>query len=82
MEEEGIDTKSGKVIVKVDARYFRPTEVETLLGDATKARTELGWTPSIDFQGLVKEMAASDLEEARRDALVAREGFRTFSRHE
>ena len=80
--EEGIDRASGRAIVKVDARYFRPTEVETLLGDPTKARHKLGWQPTVSFAGLVKEMAAADLDEARRDALVAREGFKTFNRHE
>ena len=72
----------GNIIVQVDPKYFRPTEVETLLGDATKARTKLGWTPKITFHELVKEMARSDLEEAERDALVASHGFKTNPRHE
>jgi GDPmannose 4,6-dehydratase len=78
LEEQGVDTRSGKVVVKVDPRYFRPTEVETLLGDATKARTRLGWNPEIGFGALVKEMVAADLEIARRDAVIAREGFKTY----
>ena len=81
-DEQGIDTSTGRVIVRIDAKYFRPTEVETLLGDPSKALQKLGWKPSISFASLVKEMAAADLEDARRDAMVAREGFKTFNRHE
>ena len=70
-EGEGVDEvgrdPSGKVIVKVDPRYFRPTEVETLLGDASKARQKLGWTPETSFADLVAEMAEADLAEAKRD---------------
>jgi GDPmannose 4,6-dehydratase len=76
--EEGVDAKTGRPIVRVDARYFRPTEVDTLLGDATKARTKLGWRPEIGLATLVEEMVEEDLQIARRDALVAREGFRTY----
>ena len=72
----------GDVIVQIDPRYFRLTEVETLLGDATKAREKLGWTPSTDFKTLVEEMITQDLELANRDALVAREGFHVFNHHE
>jgi GDPmannose 4,6-dehydratase len=82
LDEQGIDTRTGKVIVKVDPRYFRPTEVDTLLGDATKARTKLGWQPEIGFDALVKEMVAEDLEIARRDAVIAREGFKTYKYRE
>ncbi|HMI36214.1 MAG TPA: GDP-mannose 4,6-dehydratase [Steroidobacteraceae bacterium] len=82
VDEQGIDAVTGKLIVKVDPRYFRPTEVETLLGDASKARAQLGWAPLISFSELVKEMVEGDLEQARRDALIAREGFKTYSRHE
>lgn len=82
VDERGLDAESGRTIVKIDGRYFRPTEVDTLLGDATKARTKLGWKPQTTFETLVKEMAAADLEDARRDALVAREGFKTYKRHE
>ena len=77
VDEQGIDAKSGRVVVKVDPRYFRPTEVETLLGDPTRARTRLGWKPECSFADMVREMVAADLEIARRDAVVAREGFRT-----
>jgi GDPmannose 4,6-dehydratase len=76
VEEEGLDAKTGRTVVKVDPRYFRPTEVETLLGDPSKARAILGWKLEHSFQDLVREMVASDLEIARRDALIAREGFR------
>jgi GDPmannose 4,6-dehydratase len=58
--EQGVDTATGRVLVKVDSRYFRPTEVDTLLGDATKARTKLGWKPEISFETLVSEMVAAD----------------------
>ncbi|MEP7311098.1 MAG: GDP-mannose 4,6-dehydratase [Pseudomonadota bacterium] len=77
-DEQGVDKSSGKTVVKVDQRYFRPTEVETLLGDPTKARTKLGWKPEFSFADLVREMVASDLTIARRDAVIAREGFKTF----
>jgi GDPmannose 4,6-dehydratase len=76
--EQGVDVRSGRTIVEVDPRYYRPTEVDTLLGDASKARTRLGWQPQISFDRLVKEMVASDLSLARRDAAVAREGFKTY----
>jgi GDPmannose 4,6-dehydratase len=78
VDEQGVDTRSGRAVVKIDARYFRPTEVETLLGDPTKARTKLGWKPEISFDALVKEMVAEDSEIARRDAVIAREGFKTY----
>lgn len=65
VDEKGIDKNSGRVLVKVDPRYFRPAEVELLWGDSTKARTELGWEPKYSFMDLVKEMVASDLEELK-----------------
>jgi GDPmannose 4,6-dehydratase len=74
--------KPGQEIVRVDPRYFRPTEVETLLGDATKAREKLGWTPRISFQQLVSEMVQFDLEDAKRDALCQDEGFQIYNYHE
>jgi GDPmannose 4,6-dehydratase len=67
--------KVGEVIVKVDARYFRPTEVETLLGDPSKARAELGWVPEITLDEMVAEMVAHDLDQARRHALLRRHGY-------
>ena len=74
-DEVGIDRKTGTEIVAVDPTYFRPTEVETLLGDSTKARTQLGWTPEISFDQLVDEMIDPDLRLAERDALIKQEGF-------
>ncbi|WP_322106709.1 GDP-mannose 4,6-dehydratase [Paraburkholderia sp. J41] len=81
---EGRETRlePGAVIVRVDPRYFRPTEVETLLGDATKAQEKLGWRPVTTFQQLVKEMVRSDFQIARRDALVTLAGFRALEHHE
>ena len=72
----------GDIIVRIDPRYFRPTEVDTLLGDPTKAREKLGWVARTSFAELVREMVTSDLEIAERDALVSREGYRVFSHHE
>ena len=68
VEETGIDTGSGKTVVKIDPTYFRPTEVDLLIGDASKAREVLGWKPKRTFAELVQEMMASDLAEAKRDA--------------
>jgi len=82
LDERGVDARTGRVIVRVDPRYFRPTEVDSLLGDATKARTRLGWQPEISFDTLVQEMVESDLEIARRDAVISREGFKTYKHHE
>jgi len=82
VNEAGIDTVSGNTVVRVDPRYFRPTEVDTLLGDASKARAELGWEPKVDFEALVEEMVREDLALAERDALVAREGYTVFKHHE
>ncbi len=78
VDEQGVDAKNGRAVVKVDPRYFRPTEVETLLGDPSKARAILGWKLEHSFEDLVREMVASDLEIARRDAVIAREGFKTY----
>jgi GDPmannose 4,6-dehydratase len=74
--------KPGQCIVAIDSRYFRPAEVETLLGDAGKARERLGWTPATSFEMLVREMVAFDLELAKRDALTHSAGFRTPAHHE
>jgi GDPmannose 4,6-dehydratase len=81
-DEKGVDAATGQTLVRIDPRYFRPTEVDTLLGDATKARTELGWTPEIGFEALVAEMVEADLALAERDALVAREGYAVHRPHE
>jgi GDPmannose 4,6-dehydratase len=81
-DEKGYDGTTGACIVAVDPRYYRPTEVETLLGDPTKAREQLGWEPEISFRDLVCEMIREDLKEAERDALCRKEGFPTLQRHE
>ena len=65
--EDGVGPKPGDVIVSIDPRYFRPTEVETLLGDPSKAKQKLGWVPEITFEQMVKEMIKSDLEDAKKD---------------
>jgi len=77
VEEKGYNKATGDCLVEVDPRYFRPTEVETLLGDPTKAREKLGWVPKITLDEMVKEMVEKDIEIAERDALCEREGFRT-----
>ena len=79
-EHEGV--REGQIIVKVDSRYFRPTEVETLLGDASKARERLGWEPQIGLPELVAEMVDFDLAAARKYALVRSNGFTAFAHHE
>jgi GDPmannose 4,6-dehydratase len=76
MEEVGVNRKTGNTVVRIDPRYFRPAEVDTLLGDASRARDELGWAPRVSFEELVREMVDADLSLARRDALVSREGYR------
>ena len=81
IDEKGYDAQ-GKCIVQVDPRYFRPTEVETLLGDASKAREKLGWTPKVTFAELVAEMVREDLKAAERDELVKKHGFKAFDRNE
>jgi GDPmannose 4,6-dehydratase len=75
-------TDKGQEIVRVDPRYFRPTEVETLLGDASKAREKLGWVPKVGFKALVSEMVREDLKGAERDELVKRHGFSAYDYHE
>ena len=80
-KEKGFDGK-GRCIVAIDPRYFRPTEVEALLGDAGKARRKLGWEPRIGFEELVAEMMREDMKSAQRDELVKKHGFPTYDRHE
>jgi GDPmannose 4,6-dehydratase len=80
-EENGVD-QNGKVVVAIDPRYYRPTEVETLLGDASKARRELGWKPRTSFRELVREMVEEDLKSAERDALIRKHGYSVFNFHE
>jgi GDPmannose 4,6-dehydratase len=74
--------KDGRRVVAVDPRYFRPAEVETLLGDPTKAREKLGWTPRTTFTELVAEMVREDLKSAERDELVKRHGYNAFDHYE
>jgi len=81
IDEHAID-QHGNTVVAVDPRYFRPTEVETLLGDASKARNELGWSPRISFRELVREMVTEDLAVAEKDALVKSHGYATYHHHE
>ena len=77
-DERGVDPESGRTIVAIDRRYFRPAEVDTLLGDPSKARERLGWEPRISFEELDREMVAADLKEAERDVMVRRKGFRIY----
>jgi GDPmannose 4,6-dehydratase len=73
--EKGIDRKSGNVMIEVDRQYFRPTEVDLLLGDSTKARNIFGWKPKVGFEELVKMMVTSDLKEAEHEAMCIKEGY-------
>ncbi len=82
VDEKGYDDKTGKCIVSVDPEYFRPTEVEELLGDASLAKNKLGWEPEISFEEMVTEMVKYDLEDAKKDDLCQKEGFRTYTYNE
>ena len=82
VNERGLDSATGQCIVAVDPRYFRPTEVETLLGDPSRAHERLGWSPEIGFSELVGEMMREDLKGAERDAMCRREGYQTAVRNE
>ena len=79
VDEKGINKATGKVVVDVDPQFFRPAEVELLLGDSTKARTKLGWKPTYDLQALCKEMVAHDLDLAKREKLLNDNGFKTHT---
>jgi GDPmannose 4,6-dehydratase len=79
---DGATVRVGDVIVRVDPRYRRPTEVETLLGDPAKAKQKLGWAPKISFEEIAREMIESDYAAAKRDALVKEHGFRAYDFHE
>ena len=81
-DEKGYDSETGNCIVAVDPRYYRPTEVETLLGDPTKAKEKLGWVPKITFEEMVHEMMENDLQLAKRDALVKEHGYRAYDYNE
>ncbi len=75
LDEKGIDKKTGETLIEVDPRYFRPAEVELLLGDSTKARKELGWKPEYNLESLVKEMVEYDLELAKREKTLKDNGY-------
>jgi GDPmannose 4,6-dehydratase len=81
VDEKGYDER-GRLIVAVDPRYFRPTEVDTLLGNPAKAKAKLGWAPKISFDELVTEMVTADYELAKRDALVREKGYKILLHHE
>ena len=82
VDEKGYDIQTGRSVVEVDPRYFRPAEVETLLGDASKAKNKLGWAPKTSFQSLVTEMMVEDIAAAQRDELVKQHGFKHYNHHE
>ena len=82
LEEKGINAVTGQPMVAIDPRYFRPAEVDSLLGDPSKARQKLGWEPQISFEELIAEMVASDLKEAEKDAMVKRRGYRIYGNAE
>jgi GDPmannose 4,6-dehydratase len=82
VDEVGFDANTGKEIVRVDPRYFRPTEVETLLGDPTKARNKLGWSHRVSFRELVSDMMETDIRNAKRDSMIKEAGFSVPRGHE
>jgi GDPmannose 4,6-dehydratase len=82
VNEKGIDAQTGIIRVEVDPRYFRPTEVDTLLGDSSKAKRKLGWSPKTTLKEMVKEMVKEDLITAERDQLCKQEGYRVFNHFE
>lgn len=82
IDEIGIHSQTGDTIVAIDERYFRPTEVDSLLGDASKAKEDLGWVPEVSFEQLVAEMMQQDMQIAERDSLVERSGYQAFKHHE
>ena len=78
----GVDLKTGKQVIAIDPRYYRPTEVEYLLGDPAKAKSKLGWSAKTSFEELVREMVEHDIKLTERDALCTKEGFKTYSFYE
>ena len=82
VDEKGIDKATGKTLIEVDPRYFRPAEVDLLLGDSTKARNELGWKPSYDLEALVNEMVDSDLELAKKEKTLRENGYQVLDPQE
>jgi GDPmannose 4,6-dehydratase len=79
VDEKGYDKDTKKQIISVDRRYYRPADVETLLGDCSKAKEKLGWEPKISFEEMIKEMVSFDLEEAKKEKLCIENGFSTRS---
>jgi GDPmannose 4,6-dehydratase len=82
VDEVGIDVVTGRELIRVDPRYYRPTEVDSLLGDPTKAWQKLGWRAEATFPELVAEMVQADLELAKRDAMITKEGYKIYRHHE
>ena len=82
LEEIGRRPDTGAVVVRIDPRYFRPAEVDTLLGDPTKAKEKLGWTPTTTLEELVADMVATDQQEAKKEAYLRRKGFEVVGAHE
>ena len=78
-DEKGVDDETGRVVIAVDPQYYRPTEVNELLGDASKAREKLGWKPATTFEDMIAEIVEADLEEAKKDYLCRTEGFQTYN---
>ncbi len=78
-DEVGIERRNGRTILRIDSRYFRPTEVETLLGDPSKAKEQLGWEPKIAFEEMVQEMIKEDLKIAERDQVVRQKGYKAYN---
>ena len=76
LQETGSRSDNGDVVVRIDPRYFRPSEVETLLGNPTRAKEKLGWTPTTSLEELITEMVSADLEESKKEAYLKRKGFR------
>ena len=81
-QEKGIDASTGKVLVEVDPNYYRPTEVDLLIGDATKAKEQLNWQPKVNVSSLVKEMVASDVALFEKEIHLQKGGFKSINRHE
>ena len=82
IDEKGINAANNEVLIEIDAKYFRPTEVDLLIGDATKANTKLGWVPKCDVEQLAKEMMANDLELLKRDKYLLDGGHKVLNFHE
>ena len=79
IDEKGIDKKTGKIVIEVDPRYFRPTEVDLLLGDSSKARNELNWKPKYNLDMLIDEMVENDLELAKKEKILKENGYKVYN---